>query len=213
MSEDGFPDLTKIDVSNPQLSDYQKQGWRAPLIQFGKQGSIASGASAGQNNQNSGFDTDSSGNSYSLKAFGPMFAVSNKLYLTAYNPVPKSAPLAVCQPQVIGITEVYQFCLPYDNCNTADRTFSIHIQRISYGKGLTPLSWKTEGSGKTRRLFEVKTAGIYSEAILTEETHLLASLNLNDIDTAPKFVNTFTLQPQLLLEQWFDYSNHLSTSD
>lgn len=213
VTEDGFPDLTKIDVSNPQLSGYQKQGWRAPLIQFGKQGSIASGASAGQNNQNSGFDTESSGNSYSLKAFGPMFAVSNKLYLTAYNPVPKSAPLAVCQPQVIGSTEVYQFCLPYGNCNTDDRTYSTHIQRIGYGKGLTPLSWKTEGGGKTRRLFEVETAGIDSEASSTEEAHLLTSLNLNDIDTAPKFVNTFTLQPQLLLEQWFDYSNHLSTSD
>ena len=213
VTEDGFPDLTKIDVSNPQLSGYQKQGWRAPLIQFGKQGSIASGASAGQNNQNSGFDTESSGNSYNLKAFGPMFAVSNKLYLTAYNPVPKSAPLAVCQPQVIGSTEVYQFCLPYGNCNTDDRTYSTHIQRIGYGKGLTPLSWKTEGGGKTRRLFEVETAGIDSEASSTEEAHLLASLNLNDIDTAPKFVNTFTLQPQLVLEQWFDYSNHLSTSD
>lgn len=108
---------------------------------------------------------------------------------------------------------MYQFCLPYGNCNTDDRTYSTHIQRIGYGKGLTPLSWKTEGGGKTRRLFEVETAGIDSEASSTEEAHLLTSLNLNDIDTAPKFVNTFTLQPQLLLEQWFDYSNHLSTSD
>lgn len=215
LTEEGFPDLSTMDVSNPQLSGYHKQGWRSPLTQFGQQDTDIHEDSVVEDlsNKNRISDSNSSANAFTIKAFGPMFAVSNKLYLTAYNPVPKSEPLAACRAQLIGNTEVYQFCLPYGNCNRADKTYRNHVQRISYGNGLNPLSWKTVGEGKARQLFTAQVSGVYSEAGLTEEIHLSAPVNLNDIQAAPKFVNSFTLQPRLLLEQWFDYSNHLSVSN
>ncbi|WP_296202886.1 hypothetical protein [Psychrobacter sp. UBA3962] len=215
LTEEGFPDLSTMDVSDPQLSGYHKQGWRSPLTQFGQQGADIQedGVVEGPNNQNRVSGSNSSASSHAIKAFGPMFAVSNKLYLTAYNPVPKWEPLAACRAQLIGSTEVYQFCLPYGNCNRANKTYRNHLQRISYGNGLNPLSWKTVGEGKARQLFTAQVSGVYSEANLIEEIQLSAPVNLNDIQATPKFVNSFTLQPRLFLEQWFDYSNHLSVSN
>lgn len=215
LTEESFPDLTTIDVSDSQLSGYHKQGWRSPLTQFGQQNTDIHKASVaeGQNNQTRVSGTNSLASNYALKAFGPMFAVSNKLYLTAYNPVPESQPLAVCRSQLIGSTEVYQFCLPYGNCNTVNRVYRNHEQRISYGNGLNPLSWKTVGKGTVRQLFTAQVSGVYSEANPIEEIHLSAPANLNDIQVAPKFVNSFRLQPQLLMDQWFDYSNHISLSN
>ena len=215
LTEEGFPDLSTMDVSDPQLSGYHKQGWRSPLTQFGQQGTDIheDGVVEDLNNKNRISGSNSSANTFAIKAFGPIFAVSNKLYLTAYNPVPKTEPLAVCRSQLIGSTEVYQFCLPYGNCNRDNKTYRNHLQRISYGNGLNTLSWKTVGEGKAKQLFTAKVSGVYSEANLTEEIHLSTPVNLNDIQSAPKFVNSFTLQPQLLLEQWFDYSNHLSVSN
>ncbi|SUD89938.1 hypothetical protein [Psychrobacter phenylpyruvicus] len=215
LTEENFPDLPTIDVSNPQFSGYQKQGWRSPLTQFGQHHANFNKAGVVEklNNQDRVSGSNSLANALAIKAFGPMFAVSNKLYLTAYNPVPKSQPLAACRAQLIGNTEVYQFCLPYGNCNTANKVYRSHVQRIGYGNGLNPLSWKTVGEGKARQLFIAQVSGIYSEANPTEETHLSILVNLNDIQAAPKFVNSFTLQPKLQLEQWFDYSNHLSVSD
>ena len=69
------------------------------------------------------------------------------------------------------------------------------------------------GKGSVRQLFTAQVSGVYSEANPTEEIHLSAPANLNDIQAAPKFVNSFRLQPQLRLEQWFDYSNHTSLSN
>ena len=215
LTKEGFPDLSTMDVSDPQLSGYHKQGWRSPLTQFGQQGADIQedGVVEGQSNQNRVSGSNSSASSHAIKAFGPMFAVSNKLYLTAYNPVPKSEPLAACRSQLLGSTEVYQFCLPYGNCNRADKTYSSHVQRIDYGRGLNPLSWKAVGEGKARQLFTAQVSGVYSEAGLTEEIHLSDPVNLNDIQAAPKFVNSFKLHPKLQLEQWFDYSNHLPVSN
>ena len=215
LTEEGFPDLSTMDVSDPQLSGYHKQGWRSPLTQFGQQGTDIheDGVVEGPNNQNRVSGSNSSASRHAIKAFGTMFAVSNKLYLTAYNPVPKWEPLAACHAQLIGSTEVYQFCLPYGNCNIDNKTYRNHVQRISYGNGLNPLSWKAVGEGKARQLFTAQVSGVYSEASLTEEIHLSDPVSLNDIQAAPKFVNSFTLQPRLMLEQWFDYSNHLSVSN
>lgn len=215
LTEEDFPDLSTIDVSDPKLSGYHKQGWRSPLTQFGQQNADIHKDSMveGQSNQNRISGASSLATNYAIKAFGPMFAVSNKLYLTAYNPVPESESLAVCRLQLIGSTEAYQFCLPYGNCNRANRVYRNHVQRISYGNGLNPLSWKTVGKGSVRQLFTAQVSGVYSEANPTEEIHLSAPANLNDIQAAPKFVNSFRLQPQLRLEQWFDYSNHTSLSN
>ena len=137
--------------------------------------------------------------------------VSNHLYLTVYNPIPSAPPLQACQPQVIGSTEVYQFCLPFGNCNTKLKTFAQHSQRIRYAKGLAPLSWKTDHTGLSRQLLKVSNFGTETETtddIATEDP----LQNLNDMKRAPVFRNTFTIEPQIKLKQWFDYSNHLATS-
>lgn len=216
VTEDGFPDITKIETLSPQLSGYHKQGWRASLTQTGQ---LLNPEHAQSNNQSLGGSkrlTPTLSNinpvlNSSLKAFGPMVAVSNHLYLTVYDPIPSSPPLQDCQPQVIGSTEVYQFCLPFGNCNTKLKTFAQHSQRIRYAKGLAPLSWKTDHTGLSRQLLKVSNFGAETETtddIATEDP----LQNLNDIKRAPVFRNTFTIEPQIKLKQWFDYSNHLATS-
>lgn len=196
VTANGFPDITKIEVADTNLSGYQQQGWRAPLTEFGQEAL-----------QQSGAVETASGSTSSLKAFGPMVAISNKVYVTVYNPTANARPLASCRAQLIGSTEVHQFCLPYGNCNRADKTYHTHIQRLAYGNGMTPLSWKTDKTGQHRQLLKtsnpISITGTYSEASLL--------LPLNEITKAPAFSNAFTVEPQLKLEQWFDYSNHLST--
>ncbi|WP_288774043.1 hypothetical protein [uncultured Psychrobacter sp.] len=190
-----FPDLTQIEVANPEKSGYHKLGWRAPLTQYGQQ----------VNNHNSTMNLQNFLGS-SIKAFGPIFALDNKVYVTAYNPVSSIMPLVNCRPQLIGSTELYQFCLPYGNCNTTDKSYSTHVQRIVYGKGMVPLSWKTDSTGQHKQLF--RTADLtYPSQLTTEINSSQLLLPLNNPVTAPDFINSFKVKPQLKLEQWFDYSN------
>ena len=190
-----FPDLTQIEVANSEKSGYHKLGWRAPLTQYGQQ----------VNNHNSTMNLQNFLGS-SIKAFGPIFALDNKVYVTAYNPVSSTMPLVNCRPQLIGSTDLYQFCLPYGNCNTADKNYSTHVQRIVYGKGMVPLSWKTDSIGQHKQLF--RTADLtYRSQLTTEINSSQLLLPLNNPVTAPDFNNSFKVKPQLKLEQWFDYSN------
>ena len=195
-----FPDLTQIEVANPEKSGYHKLGWRAPLTQYGQQVNNLE-----VNNHNTAMNSQNFLGS-SIKAFGPIFALDNKVYVTAYNPVSSIMPLLNCRPQLIGSTELYQFCLPYGNCNTTDKSYSTHVQRIVYGKGMVPLSWKTDSTGQHRQLFRTVDLTYPSQAITeTNSSQLLSPLN-NPV-TAPDFINSFKVKPQLKLEQWFDYSN------
>ncbi|MDY3307383.1 hypothetical protein [Psychrobacter sanguinis] len=195
-----FPDLTQIEVANPEKSGYHKLGWRAPLTQYGQQVNNLE-----VNNHNTAMNSQNFLGS-SIKAFGPIFALDNKIFVTAYNPVSSIMPLLNCRPQLIGSTELYQFCLPYGNCNTTDKSYSTHVQRIVYGKGMVPLSWKTDSTGQHRQLFRTVDLTYPSQAITeTNSPQLLSPLN-NPV-TAPDFINSFKVKPQLKLEQWFDYSN------
>lgn len=203
LTEEAFPEITQIDVANPHQTGYHKKGWRAALTQFTPVDFAASEIEAQQNEEANAAGKNNEV-SHSIKAFGPMFALNNKAYLTAYNPDPKSTPLVNCRPQLIGSTEVYQFCLPYGNCNTQDKKFHTPIQRIGYGSGMTALSWKTDHTGQSKRLFTTSQPATGPSK---------SFLELNDISRAPKFVNTFTLKPQLRFVQWFDYSNHSAVSN
>lgn len=207
LSADAFPDITQIDVANLHQNGYHKKGWRAPLTQFTTSNLAANGVKVQLNERGSG-EGESIQLSHSIKAFGPMFALNNKAYLTAYNPDPKSTPLVNCRPQLIGNTELYQFCLPYGNCNTQDKKYHTPIQRIDYGRGMTALSWKTDHTGQKKQLFRVSqpaspATGPYPSG---------SFLELNDLSQAPKFVNAFSVKPQLTMLQWFDYSNHSAAS-
>jgi len=200
-----FPDLTQIEVANPEKSGYHKLGWRAPLTQYGQQVNNLE-----VNNHNTAMNSQNFLGS-SIKAFGPIFALDNKVYVTAYNPVSSTMPLANCRPQLIGSTELYQFCLPYGNCNTTDKNYSTHIQRIAYGKGMVSLSWKTDFTGQHKQLF--RTADLtYRSQPTTEINSSQLLLPLNNPVTAPDFNNSFKVKPQLKLEQWFDYSNAYAVS-
>ena len=200
-----FPDLTQIEVDNPEKSGYQKLGWRAPLTQYGQQVNNLE-----VNNHNTAMNSQNFLGS-SIKAFGPIFALDNKVYVTAYNPVSSTMPLVNCRPQLIGSTELYQFCLPYGNCNTTDKNYSTHVQRIVYGKGMVPLSWKTDFTGQHKQLF--RTADLtYPSQPTTEINSSQLLLPLNNPVTAPDFINSFKVKPQLKLEQWFDYSNAYAVS-
>lgn len=200
LTENDFPDLTQIEVANPEKSGYHKLGWRAPLTQYGQQVNNLE-----VNNHNTAMNSQNFLES-SIKAFGPIFALDNKVYVTAYNPVSSTMPLVNCRPQLIGSTELYQFCLPYGNCNTVDKSYSTHVQRIVYGKGMVPLSWKTDFTGQHKQLF--RTADLtYPSQPTTEINSSQLLLPLNNPVTAPDFINSFKVKPQLKLEQWFDYSN------
>jgi len=200
LTENDFPDLTQIEVANPEKSGYHKLGWRAPLTQYGQQVNNLE-----VNNHNTAMNSQNFLGS-SIKAFGPIFALDNKVYVTAYNPVSSTMPLVNCRPQLIGSTELYQFCLPYGNCNTVDKSYSTHVQRIVYGKGMVPLSWKTDFTGQHKQLF--RTADLtYPSQPTPEINSSQLLLPLNNSVTAPDFINSFKVKPQLKLEQWFDYSN------
>ena len=200
LTGNNFPDLTQIEVANPEKSGYHKFGWRAPLTQYGQKVNNLE-----VNNHNTAMNSQNFLRS-SIKAFGPIFALNNKVYVTAYNPVSSTMPLVNCRPQLIGSTELYQFCLPYGDCNTADQSYSTHLQRIVYGKGMVPLSWKTDSTGQNKQLF--RTADLtYRSQPTTEINSSQLLLSLNNPVTAPDFINSFRVKPQLKIEQWFDYSN------
>lgn len=184
MNDADFPDVTS---GSRVVSDYSKKGWRAAVQRYG-----AAKAGGKYNTSNA------------LKVMGPLSAIANSLYVSAYNPNDGKADVTGCTTQLLGESEVIRYCLPYGIC---DSSYTDQYQRINLGKGLTPVTWISGSTETSRQLFT-------QEQFVTDDhgvskTNEPQPLNSGSGRTAPDFPETHRFSPILKPVKWYDTSNEI----
>lgn len=163
-------------------------GWMSPLNKFGD--------SAASNTADTA----------SIKAMGALPAIANKLYVSAYNPndglINKSDG---CLPEVLGTTELHQYCLPYGVCTASSSgSGGGQYQRFRAGKGILTPSFGTE--------FKDGAENKMSRGLIGQNgnTNTFTALDSG----APSLKSSFTFKGALRSLAWFDMqSKGVSTSE
>ena len=157
---------------------FDHDGWMAPLTRHGK---------IDRNNNYS--------HSTNIKAMGPLSAIGNRLYLSAYNPDKNDEIENACIPHVKGETETHQYCLPYGICvdGSGDQ-----YQRFTTGKGILLPSFGSLGNDTTARSILTQDAGDGNTGGSVAGNHV----GLNK--TAPKVKSNFELNGHLRPLMWYD---------
>jgi len=87
-----------------------------------------------------------------LKAFNEGAAISNVLYMSVYNPNVTNNGANKCSAQVLGGTELHQYCLPFGTCAPQRFALGQGIQAVNIGPGADPESrvvlFQTDPLGK-----------------------------------------------------------------
>lgn len=157
---------------------FEYDGWMAPLTRHGKI------------NRNNNYS-----HSTNIKAMGPLSAIGNRLYLSAYNPDKNDEIENACIPHVKGETETHQYCLPYGICvdGSGDQ-----YQRFTTGKGILLPSFGSLGNDTTARSILTQDAGDGNTGGSVAGNHV----GLNK--TAPKVKSNFELNGHLRPLMWYD---------
>lgn len=166
-------DTTNADVGNllsSSSSDTKRlDGWYLPLDRFA-----------------SDDDVDH------LKAFGPMAAINNDLYVGVYNYY-DGGETNTCASGLRGKTEANQFCLPYGFCvnqSNPSKTMTSR-QRFIVGRGIAPIT------------FGSKDAQGLNRSVITQSTTAPTALENDGPAIASAYNFNYILKPA----RWFELAN------
>lgn len=172
--------LVDISQTKPE-SNYSKSGWRSPLNTFGSE-------------EDKNLITTNA-----IKSMGPLTAVANKLFVSTYNPNDGRTDETGCTAQVLGSSEIYQFCLPYGIC---DASKGKQFQRVLSGKGILGIRVGSDEKGFNRKLL-TQTGTIDSGG-----SGGGSGGGSDDKEKdAPKFKGTFTFNGVMEPMLWYDYQS------
>lgn len=154
------------------------EGWMVALTEYGEATTVA----------NTAVQKDS------IKAMGPLAAIANKLYVSAYNPDDGLINTQnACLPEVLGTTEIHQYCLPYGVC-VATSGSNNQYQRFRAGKGIMIPSFGTDFDGSTENAMSRSLIG------QNTQTNVFNKLNSSAPDAKASFSFKGLLNPLM----WFD---------
>ena len=212
-------DITRSDLFRPDISNYYTQDITLNQLvqrtyQLPSSGSVEADRESMVNMSSTAkrgwyfnlerFDvTDASGNLASirgLKAFNPVAAIANDLYVSVYNPAfTNGTNTNNCSASVKGGSEIIQLCLPYGDCSDKPLDTSnnrANIRRFFAGGGIQAVNFGSNSSGTSRRIIYDRSNDYVTDRERKNPTQSGLSTQTS-YDPSPVFTPT----------RWFDLLN------